>query len=289
MNNVQISKVPTDSLKLHPCLDGFPALPTEEFATLRQSIAEHDILKPLTCLPDAAGGLLVIDGRHRLAAAKELNMPQVPVIVHGAGVDPLAYALESAVTGRNLTKSGIVLILYLKHPELSANSNDRKKANLAKNPNDSRCDKITSTGAVYVSVAETYHVPREYFTRLASIHEACSREEWAEVKTSIMAGDASIPAMYAGVAGRTRTKGKKRQDAQYHVLVPRVASTLAHAFKVWGKIKFDEAAKRKMDDDFLHAFETMPPDVRELNCFAIARWPKHERDALIKTLKSIKG
>jgi hypothetical protein len=278
----QIETRNVGSLGVHAALLGLPMCTEEQFAALCRSINLHGLKKPLTVIGDQ-----VIDGRNRLEAVKSCGLKQCEVVEAAPGTDPLAYAIESAVTGRNLTKSGIVLFLFLKHPALH---DLLSRKNARKSPKGGSVISITHPpekgSESFAALAENYRVPREYFSTLATLHDEATDEEWAEIERAILACEASIPALKAGFAGGRATLGKKRSDPKYHLLAPKIAVTLCSAFKAWGKINWAEHAK--LHDRACYglqtAFAAMPDEVREINKRAIEQWPEHERRALAKDL-----
>ena len=283
----QIEIRTTKSLKPHPALTGLPMCTTEQFAALCKSIQEHGLKKPLTVIGNG-----VIDGRNRLEACATVGLDRVAVIEAAPGTDPLTYAIESAVTGRNLTKSGIVLFLFLKHPALADLRSRRMRRNESKGGSVIKITTPPEKGSTSFSdLAETYRVPREYFSTLAALHDEADEEEWAEIERAILACEASIPALKAGFHGKRATIGKKRSDPKYHLLAPRITTTLLSVFKAWPKIDWTEhkPAHDKAGINLLAAFRAMPDEVRALNANAIRSWPEHERAALIKELKTTIG
>lgn len=278
----QIETRNVSSLAVHAALAGLPMCTQEQFAALCRSINLHGLKKPLTVIGDK-----VIDGRNRLEAVKACGLQQCEVIEAAPGTDPLAYAIESAVTGRNLTKSGIVLFLFLKHPALADLRARQMKRQAPKGGDVISITTPPEKGSESFKVlSENYRVPREYFSILAALHDEANAKEWAEIERAILACEASIPALKAGFAGGRATLGKKRADPKYHLLAPKIAVTLCSAFKAWGKINWAEHAK--LHDRACYglqtAFATMPDEVRAINMRAIEQWPEHERRALAKDL-----
>jgi hypothetical protein len=58
--------------KIHPCALIFPELSTDEFNKLKTDIQSHGQLEPVML---SAGGLTLLDGRHRVKACKSLDIP----------------------------------------------------------------------------------------------------------------------------------------------------------------------------------------------------------------------
>jgi hypothetical protein len=68
----------TTELHAHPELDRLlPAQSPDEYDAMKDDIAANRIFTPLVICRDG-DGFVVIDGRHRLRAATELNLPEVP-------------------------------------------------------------------------------------------------------------------------------------------------------------------------------------------------------------------
>jgi hypothetical protein len=88
-----------DSLTLSHASTMFPAMPAAEYATLVASVRERGVMQPIAI--NASNE--VIDGRHRLNAARDAGMFQVPVvIVDGDAVDA---AVAANMERRTMTPS----------------------------------------------------------------------------------------------------------------------------------------------------------------------------------------
>lgn len=262
--------VKLDVLSPHPKLETFPLLTQEQWDVLIRSVADHGILKPLVAIRTPEGGGLVIDGRNRLAAAQANLLGSVPVDWAPDETDPVVYALEGAIASRQLTKSGIVLLLLEQHPDLAETRKARGNFSLkyAKNPNDSRCHLMTPSA--FLTIAERYGVPRQYFSDLLSIRDGCKDEEWASVRRTILAGESSIPALLAGVGGKVATKGKNRKDPEYARLITSATKTVANAFRAWGHIKFLTPRHMAITENNLHEMlVSMPDNVRRMQAEVI--------------------
>lgn len=92
--------VPTASLKGHPLAHLVPDMRHGEWQDFYNDIAFRGIVTPLEILADGT----VVDGRHRLKAAKQLSLPKVPVVDAPLnGEKPEVYMLKAAVLRRHLT------------------------------------------------------------------------------------------------------------------------------------------------------------------------------------------
>lgn len=283
--------VKLEKLAPHPALQQFPLLDDAQLQVLTQSVAEHGVLKPLVAVKDGNDGRgLVIDGRNRYLAAERNLLGSVPVEWAPEGTDPIVYAIESAIAGRNLTRSGVVLLLVEQHPDLAESRTLGQQRGLkkGKNPNDSPCDNITRDA--FNMMADRYNVPREYFSQLLKIRESASDVEWDQVRANILSGESSIAALYAGLGGRLATKGKNRKDPDYSRLLTQATMTVANAFKSWTKIKFrDDKHLQNTEGNIHEMFRTMPDAVRAINADVIVQhWPEHEVANLLKMIKAKK-
>jgi hypothetical protein len=282
--------VKLDLLKPHPKLSTFPLLAPEQLEVLTRSVADHGILTPLTAIRTPDGGGLVINGRNRLAAAQANLLGSVPVDWAPDGTDPVVWAIETAIASRQLTKSGIVLLLLEQHPELAEARKSRGNFALkfSKNTNDPRSH-LTRPSS-FLGVSERYGVPATYFSDLLSIRDGCKDEEWIAVRRTILAGESSIPALLAGVGGKVSTKGKNRKDPQYARLITAATKTVANAFRAWGNIKFRDDRHVAITENNLHEMlVAMPDPVRRIQAQVIAEtWPEHEKMELRKALSAKK-
>ena len=88
------------SLRLHPEANRVPRMPPEQEAEFRADIAERGIQVPIEIID----GGVIVDGRSRYLAAKQLGIKRVPVIRTPLnGDDPVLYMLRAATKRRHLT------------------------------------------------------------------------------------------------------------------------------------------------------------------------------------------
>ena len=296
MKNPTLQNISPTKLQLHPVLDGFPELPPAQFEPLKASIQELGVMKPLFAV-EKDGVLLVFDGRHRRRAALELELESVPVIVRD-DIDPLDFAIESAATGRQLTKSGVVLMLLEKHPSLAQKAHQRKggklvpgavhrKGKTSVSASNDRCDSNASKenggeNVSYQTLAERYQVPREYFTLLAKIkygapadgqHGAvkpATEKQWLWVKQAILEEEMAVTSVIRGYQSQNATLGKYRADPVYlsynpatdalSGLLPQALTSLRNGFAQWPKL--DLTARGKLKDQWEELQGFIPEDLQ---------------------------
>lgn len=211
MNDQRIIEANLADLHDHPVLDGFPMLTGEQFNALVDSIREHGILKPIVAVK-VGEKLYTIDGRNRARAALKAGLKKASVMIAPDKTNPLDYAIESAIVGRNLTKSGVVLMLFLKHPGLAEEQNKGgRPSNRPLNgqfkkgqENRSLNERFTDS---YTKVADKYHVPLQYFSLLLKVRQRCrpwpkdSDHEWKRIQRWILEDEVSITRLLPALEG----------------------------------------------------------------------------------------
>jgi ParB-like chromosome segregation protein Spo0J len=114
-------------LRPHRAAELVPAMSEAEFASLRADLAQRGILTPLEVTCDG----VVLDGRARLQAARELGLEDVPVLVV-APEDEVGHMIRAALQRRQLSasqKAALVLELH-SYADMSAEGKKRSRANL---------------------------------------------------------------------------------------------------------------------------------------------------------------
>jgi ParB-like nuclease domain len=102
----------TTTLSLHRSIRLVPDMRPDEYAELRDDIRAHGVKVPLEVT-----GSTVLDGRHRLRAAKELKLAQVPIReVALDGDSETVWMLKAAVLRRHLSddQRAMMAALYAK-------------------------------------------------------------------------------------------------------------------------------------------------------------------------------
>jgi ParB-like chromosome segregation protein Spo0J len=92
--------VPLKTLRLHPEANRVPRMPPGQEAEFLADIAERGVRVPIEIID----GRVIVDGRSRYVAAKQLGVIRVPVIRAPLnGDDPIIYMLRAATKRRHLT------------------------------------------------------------------------------------------------------------------------------------------------------------------------------------------
>jgi ParB-like nuclease domain len=268
----ELRHVDPASLGIHPVLQTFPGLAADKLSSLYDSIREQGILTPLVAMEGEHGELLIVAGRNRQKVAIDLFLTEIPVIVRN-GVAPLDYALEEAVVGRQLSKSGVALMIFEQHPALQKGSVERGRANLrpgAAHRSDS-IGPIKSTiceDGSYRALATRYGFPEDYLTLLASLRAKSDDAHWQLIRKAIFEDDISVTRCIAGQAGRQATAGGKKAETNYLRLapdgrcigvMPKALASLRNGFEKWTTLDLNARAGLKAEWDAL--MEILPEDL----------------------------
>lgn len=123
--NFRHANHPVHLLMLHAEAGRIPEMRAEELAALVQDIRERGVRQPLELLP---GSRTVLDGRSRLAAAKEAGLTEVPCVDAPInGDDAVVYMIRSATRRRHLTDSQRAMLAEEERAYLAEKGKDRRK------------------------------------------------------------------------------------------------------------------------------------------------------------------
>jgi uncharacterized ParB-like nuclease family protein len=172
MSTCDFKNLDPNDISEHPLLANIPLLSADKYEVLKQSIAEIGIQIPVTCIHGKGDQYVLIGGRHRLKAAKELHLQRIPAVIQADGEDILKFILDTTITGRQLTKTGICLLLMEKHPDLIKDRESRK-AKALKIGLVARVQSMNTENDSFRSLAKTYKIPFQYFTWVLEAMELC--------------------------------------------------------------------------------------------------------------------
>ena len=289
MNENKIIQIPVEKLSVHPAIKDFPRLTPGQIDALDQSIKAVGLKDPLDVVadPDRPDHYLIIDGRHRYELMLISN-EKIPCLVVEEK-EPVTYAIEKAVQGRNLTKSGVAMLVFRQHPTLAKDSKARRLKNLkqGKTPMIPRTDLIGSGEiATFKQLAKRYDIPEEYFTILADFWSRISDEDWLAVEEAVFVGEKSLPYVKVGQAGKDATKGMLKREPNYVRVSVSTPGSLKSIFERWDKIEFDQEKRALSDRKFHEAYALMPEAHRNMIREHMQNWPLAERKAARQALNA---
>lgn len=237
------------TLEEHPVLQGLPALTEDQYQALKASIADKGVMVELRGVPTSEGGIAIYSGRHRRRAAMELGLT-VPLLLNGIDPAKLAeFVIDEVTTGRQLTKSGLALLLFERHPALTETGKRKGGAGAHKKNQPAVERQVGEEGGnpSIAWVAERYKLSRDYFTLLGKIRhgqpagegalklDPASAEAWAEIRRQIIEDETPLTRIWAGWNGKVSTAGKKA-PTDYAATCRSGLISLREAFQRWKQV-----------------------------------------------------
>jgi N6-adenosine-specific RNA methylase IME4 len=118
---------PTAKLREHPDAHRIPAMSSEEYEGFLADVAERGLQVPL----EVTRAGIVLDGRHRLRAVRELGLPSAPVRIVSPK-DELLHMFSAALQRRHLSQSqkAALIVELAEYQEARAQAEQRQRANL---------------------------------------------------------------------------------------------------------------------------------------------------------------
>jgi N6-adenosine-specific RNA methylase IME4/ParB-like chromosome segregation protein Spo0J len=128
MTPLSLTRRPPQELSDHPHADRIPLMPEVHYVALCADVAARGIQVPI----EITAANIVLDGRQRLRAARELGQETVPVRIV-AVEDELDYMFRAAILRRQLTPSqrAALVVERDEYRQLEAGARERQRANLA--------------------------------------------------------------------------------------------------------------------------------------------------------------
>lgn len=108
------------SYAIHPLAMAIPAMTDEEYRELREDIAKHGLVEPITLHEH-----MVLDGRHRLRACEETGTE--PRFEEFSGGSPAEYVMSKNLRRRHLTPSQRAAIAVAFLPALEKEAAERSR------------------------------------------------------------------------------------------------------------------------------------------------------------------
>lgn len=201
MNEHTIKYCHPSDLKVHPLNKALPALADDDarYLAMVASIQECGIKVPLIC--DAEHQ--VIDGAHRLRAAKRLGLPEVPVVVESD--DEVASTIIATLVDRKHYTKG--QMAYICAPVIETAFKEAK-ARRASSATPAALPKTSDLLADRLGISERLIRQARELIRIFAQDD----EFKAEMEPLVLAAEdpVGLGAAIAGYAGRSATKGKEK-------------------------------------------------------------------------------
>lgn len=126
LERIQLVPIPmgvidTSALEAHPLADLLPRMSDREFADLKESIELDGLQNPIILFQG-----MILDGRNRYRACRELGPPIVAVEFVGSEQQALTYVLSSNQHRRNLTPSQRAVVANETQPLIAEDVNSKR-------------------------------------------------------------------------------------------------------------------------------------------------------------------
>ncbi len=197
-------------LKPHPLAHLIPDMRVSEWRDFYADVAMRGIKVPLEILADGT----VLDGRHRLRAAIELGMKEVPIVDAPLnGDNPEAYMLKAAVLRRHLTDDQRAIIADRWREENKAKPGPK----LADVIPATRSAGITDVSPTRAKATGLFKVSRSKLDKAAYV-----RKRNSELANKVHKGDIALNNAYRQVKGveeRLKIATTKPPQGAFQVIV----------------------------------------------------------------------
>jgi N6-adenosine-specific RNA methylase IME4 len=116
------------ALREHRAAGVVPEMREAEYALFLADVRERGVLEPLTVTTEG----IVLDGRHRLRAARELRLERLPVRVIAAVGDEVEFMVRAAASRRQLSESrrAVMAVEFASYQADRERGIERQRANL---------------------------------------------------------------------------------------------------------------------------------------------------------------
>lgn len=209
---VKPRKANPNSLKVHPLAHLIPDMRVSEWQEFYTDIAMRGIKVPLEILADGT----VIDGRHRLKAALQLGMKEVPIIDAPLNNDsPEAYMMKAAVLRRHLSDDQRAMMSARWKEE---NKKQGERTDLTSTPRrGGSSTAFAEKNPTMAKAVEIFQISKGKLDRASYVQTHNS-----DLATKVHSGDIALSNAYRQVKGkeeRQKIASIKPPQGTYQVLV----------------------------------------------------------------------
>jgi hypothetical protein len=238
---------PTDAIAPHPLLKRMPMMPDGEFEALAQDIGERGIEYPIQVVK-LGGDVVAVDGRHRLRAAAQLGLTEVPVVFREA--DQAADIIIGQLVHRRHYPKGVIAYLVFPMLPKTAHGGDRKSRPI---------QSVLITKRV---ICRRYGFSEDLYDQAADVHEKFSAHPDLRdlYEPMLLAGEIGLGRLAAGLGGAIATKDKKKVVATPEKLIEGTLKQLEFRWAYWDKL--GERQRRDTAEAIAAAISRAPEDVR---------------------------
>ena len=182
-----------------------PEMTSSEYASFTESIKQFGIKVPIHVRSD----MVLLDGRHRLRAARELGIERIDVIIHSFDKEAsVAFVRDTAVERRSLTAAQRIDVV-LKSEELLGTLQETARANSLRNLKQNNSptvpmESLGKKGKTSEKIAEIARTSRVQVDRLRRV-----KREAPEKYVEVIDGKKSIRKAYDELPPIRKRKSKR--------------------------------------------------------------------------------
>lgn len=265
--NPQIILEDPSDLTIHPLAKPMPEWANDDecFLSLVDDIRLRGIDQPI--LVDLERR--VIDGRHRLRAAKRLQLKLVPTIV-SEKFNVASLIVNSLIQRRHYSKGARAYLAFPLLEPAMEEARQRKLANLRHNTAE---PVVTGESKTVADLAASIGVGRDLFFQAKTCHETFEKhpELKEQFEPQILSGEMGLGAAIAGMAGQAATKNKPKAKALggQLQLFTETFTQLRKRYHYWDK--FDDDQKASATRSLQQNLGAMPDDLLKATYKALTK------------------
>lgn len=256
--------IPIEDLREHPILKTQPLWADDDprWDHLAESIRAHGVFTPLHISADHQ----VVDGRHRLRAAKRASLDTVPCLVVPDD-QVISTMVESLCLRKHLSKGALAYCAFpLLRPAMEE-ARQRRLTDLKRGTQSRLFTSASSRGEMSIEMlAARVGISTELLRQAQKVHgifeEDPEYRDEMEPRILDLQDPVGLGAVIAGYAGRRSTAGqaKHRREHEQMSLFAEAWSTLGKRWVYWGKLGDEE--RDEVRPVIRRTVAAMPPDLR---------------------------
>jgi len=258
LNNGMAHETDVAAIIEHPILAEMPMLPEVEMEALIADIRVNGVVQPLTVCSVERGVYQLLDGRHRLAAARAVGLETVPCIERPES-EAWDIVTGALVHRRHYSKSALAYILYpLIAEKIGGHGGDRKSSTLKANlKNSDDVDALCARFGFSYDVFDCARLTRKYFANHPRLKE--------EYEPKILSGEMSCAHANAAMGGELATKGQKRKlKTKFSVFITGWRSGFSALSTGWEK--FDDLERGDAAAAVRATIKQLPEELYRIVC-----------------------
>lgn len=278
---MESTSIAIKNIREHPVLAGLPrwADDAPEMEALAADVQARGIDQPLQVVPDPAAGddaWLLVDGRHRLRAARIAGREQVPCHTRDEA-DAIEIVLNSLVQRRHYTKGVLAYICYPLLSSAAENGRSARGANLCHSKKLARKVQLGPFESVEAACARLGFSEASW-KRARTIHEKFARNPALRAKWEplLLSGDLPFDAALKAINTLPMLPHKNGGRRNFVVQLHRHFDLMRGLFlKRWDKLPTHN--REAISNAFVEEIHGLPEDLKESVMSAAVEWARRSK------------